>query len=113
MGRKIKPEDYTTTGNYVQAQRDYIEGAISKAMQALDDFSSVRYAWSITGGEFVKISDTIGNVMFLDVTGMTRAEILKDVAKCILLDDMELGGLVPESLVKDINLKREIARLFN
>ena len=103
-----------TNAEYYDLRKTYIEGALQMALTPIRSFDGIEYTRKpLTGEEFVKISDLTGATMFLEVTGMTRAEILKDVAKCILLDDMELGGLVPESLVKDINLKREIARLFN
>lgn len=110
MSRKIRPEDYRTVGDYIGIRRNFVEG-LTVPMSALVDFDSIRYAWNINGGEFVKIADTIGNVIYLDVTGLSRAEILKDVARCILLDD-ELPGISPASIVMDIDKKREIARLF-
>ena len=50
--------------------------------------------------------------MFLDVTGMTKAEILKDVARLILMDDINDSAIIPVGFVSDEEEKLGIAELF-
>ena len=93
-------------------RRDYVEG-LAVALQPLQDFDQIMYARTyVTEEEFVRISDIIGNVCYLDVTALTLAQVLKDVAKCVLIGEVNNREMIPESLITDINKKREIAPLF-
>lgn len=98
-------------GQNFSEKKDYI-GTLRTALKPFQDFEDIRYARSyVTEEEFVKISDQLGNAAFLDVTGMTKAELLKEVARVILLDEIQ-GQFAPKSVVTDIERKRKIAPLF-
>ena len=93
-------------------RRDYVEG-LALALQPLQDFDQILYARTYaTEEEFVRISDIIGNVCYLDVTALSLAQVLKDVVKCVLIADINDRRIIPASLITDINKKREIAPLF-
>lgn len=99
-------------GVYFARRRDYVEG-LALALQPLQDFDQILYARTYaTEEEFVRISDIIGNVCYLDVTALTLAQVLKDVVKCVLIADINDRRIIPASLITDINKKREIAPLF-
>lgn len=83
---------------------------LNEALKPMLDFDSCAYAVNeITQEEYLKISDRIGGVAFLDVTGMTEGEILKDVCKLVLIDQ---ARLVPDSYIDDLFTKRKVANLF-
>ena len=93
-------------------RKDYVE-QLALALQPLQDFDQILYARTYaTEEEFVRISDILGNVCFLDVTALSLAQVLKDVAKCVLIADINDRKIIPESLITDTNKKREIAPLF-
>lgn len=103
---------FKSKAEYVTFRRNYVEG-LATSMNALVDFDSIKYAWSVVSDEeFVKISDIIEGNIYLDVTDLSRAEILKDVSRCILMGDEDLNGLVPDNVIKDKNRIREISKLF-
>lgn len=98
-------------GQIYTDKRGYTD-TLRAALEPMLDFDDIRYARSyVTAEEFVKISDQLGNAAFLDVTGMTKAELLKEVARVILLDEIQ-GEFAPRSVVTDIDTKRKIAPLF-
>ena len=89
--------------------RNYTE-VLNATLQPLLDFDCCEYAVNnVTQQEYIRIADTIGSVAYFDVTGMTRAEILKDVCKVVLLDQ---ARLVPASLITDREKKRAAAKQF-
>ena len=99
-------------GAHYARRRNYVEG-LAMALQPLQDFDQILYARTYaTEEEFVRISDIIGNVCYLDVTALSLAQVLKDVIKCVLIGDISDRRIVPESLITDIEKKREIAPLF-
>lgn len=93
-----------------QRRRDYIEG-LSVALMAVKDFDAIEYTRTYDGAEYVRISDIIGNALYLDVTRMTLAEVLKDVARCLVAGD-RLEEIRPHGLVTDRERKRKAARAF-
>ena len=98
-------------GQIYTDKRDYVS-ALKAILEPVQDFEDIKYARSyVTEEEYVKISDQLGNAAFLDVTGMTKAELLKEVARVILLDELR-GGCTPESVVTNIIEKRKVAPLF-
>lgn len=101
----------TTRGAYFSLRRNYIEG-LQVALAPVRDFDQIRYARSYsTEEEFVKISDTIGGSCFLNVTGLSNAEVFREVCKAVLIDDLK-ADRSPSSLILDTNKKRQIAPLF-
>lgn len=98
-------------GQIYTDKRDYVS-ALKAVLEPIQDFLDLMYARSyVTEEEYLKISDQLGNAAFLDVTGMTKAEMLKEVARVILLDEIQ-GQFAPKSVVADIETKRKIAPLF-
>lgn len=102
-----------TNAEYYDLRKTYIEGALQMALTPIRSFDRIEYTRkTLTSEEFVKISDLTGATMFLDVTGMTRAEILKDVARLILMDDINDSAIIPVGFVTDQDKKLGIAELF-
>ena len=90
-------------------KRNYIK-TLNAALAPLLDFDKCEYALSdITQEEFMKISDKLGSVAYFDITGMTCGEILKEVCKAVLIDQI---SFVPESVITNIEKKRKVAALF-
>ena len=90
-------------------KKDYCQ-VLDAALAPLLDFESCEYCRNdITQEEYMRISDRLGAVAYFDITGMTRAEILKDVCKVVLLDQARLA---PDSVITDIHTKRKAADLF-
>lgn len=99
-----------TRGAYYTDRRRFVEGACTMFMQPIRDFDAVKYGhFYSTDEEFIKISDTLGNACFLDVTALTKAEIVKELCKVVLLDQ---SRVVPDTVISDINRLRTIAPLF-
>ena len=102
-----------TNVEYYDIRKTYIEGALQMALTPIRSFDGIEYMRKpLTGEEFVKISDLTGATMFLDVTGMTRAEILKDVARLVLMGDINDSAIIPIGFVSDEEEKLGIAKLF-
>ena len=98
---------------YYSLRREYVEGALRMALTPIRSFDGIEYTKkTLTGDEFVKISDLTGATMFLNVTGMSRAEILKDVSRLILMDDINDSAIIPHGFVTDEDEKLTIAELF-
>lgn len=92
---------YVEKSNYVES--------LNKTLSVLQDFESISYAWdALTGSEYVKISDTLGGYVCLDVTGGNVATILENVVKTLLLGDTR----PPMGIVHDRERLRKIAPLF-
>ena len=90
-------------------KKDYAQ-VLDAALDPMLDFDSCEYAINeITQEEFLRISDKLGSCCYLDITGMSRAQILKDVCKIVLLDQARLA---PNSIITDIDKKRRVAPLF-
>lgn len=97
---------------YYDDRKAYVEG-LSIGLNALREFDGIEYTRrTLTGEEFVKISDLTGASMFLDVTHMTKAEILKDVAKVLLMGDIDDSRIIPLGFVSDKEKMLDVAELF-
>lgn len=97
---------------YYDDRKAYVEG-LTIGLNALREFDGIEYTRKpLTGEEFVKISDLTGASIFLDVTEMTKAEILKDVAKVLLMGDIDDSRIIPQSFVADKEQMLDIAELF-
>ena len=95
-----------TRGMMLNNTRDYVS-MIGELLSVLDDFDSIEYANSyVTEQEYVKLSDTIGNVCFMNVTAFSESEILRDVCKVVAAGDL------PFSIITDTATKKKIAHLF-
>lgn len=97
---------------YYDDRASYIEG-LAIGLNAIREFDGIEYTRKpLTGEEFVKISDLTGASMFLEVTKMTKAEILKDVARVLLMGDIDDSRIIPQSFVADKEQMLDIAELF-
>ena len=102
-----------TNVEYFNLRKDYIEGALQMALTPIRSFDGIEYTRkALTGEEFVKVSDLTGATMFLNVTDMSRAEILKDIARLVLMDDINDSAIIPIGFVSDEETKLDIAELF-
>lgn len=100
-----------TKGEYFTARKKYIE-SLGLGLAAMRDFGAIEYArTATTDEEVVKISDTIGGCVFMDVTALPADEILKDVARIILNDEIAQRN-PPQNLITDIEKKRAVSHLF-
>ena len=90
---------------YDDEKTKYVE-FLRETLKPMRDFGGIEYVCeSYKGGEYIKVWDILGEVLFLDVTGYRLDNILRDVAMIVL-------GVVPKSVVTNIESKRDIARLF-
>lgn len=97
---------------YYDLRKNYVEG-LRTALAPIRSFDNIEYMKrTLTGEEFVKISDLLGASMFLDVTGMERAEILKDVCRVVLMDDVNDSAIIPHGFITDDDKRLGVAELF-
>lgn len=95
-----------TRGTMLLDKRDFVH-RLNDVFAVMDDFGSIDYTFSyITDQEYLRICDTIGSVVFLNVTAFSEAEILRDVCKIVAAGDL------PFSMIHDTATKRKIAPLF-
>ena len=96
-------------------KREYVT-ALNTVLAALDSFDACEYAINdITQQEYMRVRDRFGAVAYFDITGMTRAEILKDVCKMLLIDQAKAPdgrSLVPESMIIDNRKLLKASDLF-
>ncbi len=94
-----------TKGEYINFRKSYIEG-FAPVLNAFTDFNSISYAWSIKDNqEYVRISDTISEPAFFDVTGLSRSEMAIELFKYF-------DSTGSERLITDPEQKRKIVKLF-
>lgn len=90
---------------YAKEKREYVK-RLNEIMVPIQDFGGIRYANEHhTGAEYLKVWDVVGGAQFLNITGYSLEDILRDAATLIL-------GKVPASVVTGIDEKRSAARLF-
>lgn len=88
------------------AKKAYVEKDLAAMLKPLDDFDRIQYARdSITNEEYIKLTETIGSVYFVNVTGNSESAILKEVCRMALERN-------PIGLIRTIEKKREVNRLF-
>lgn len=80
---------------------------LNHCIKPSNDIKRIEYARdALNYGEYIRFTDHIGGVGFVNVTGNSLEAILKEVCKVMLL-------IEPTGIVKDSGAKREIAKLFN
>lgn len=95
-----------TRGMMLHEKRDFVH-KLNDIFNVMDGFNSIDYTCSyITDQEYLKVSDTIGNVVFMNVTAYSESEILRDVCKIVASGDL------PFSIIHDTATKKKIAHLF-
>lgn len=96
----------------ISIRRKYIE-SVSAFMEPLTYFGKIQYGRrAMTGEEVLKISEVTGDSMFLDVTGMDLNEIARDIAKWVLMGEIETGDMIPKSLIASREGRLRAAELF-
>ena len=94
-----------TLAEYINLKETYIN-TFAPVLNAFQDFDEIRFAWSIKEKtEYVRISDLIAAPVFLNVTGLTRAEMCKEICKFVSEGESD-------RLVTDTEEKRKISSLF-
>lgn len=94
-----------SNGKLFDEKRKYVE-SLNDVLKVFEDFDYIKYARSyITEQEYVKVVDKVGGCAFLDVTAMSTANVLKEIAVMVL-------GNVPKSCIASTDMKRKIAPLF-
>lgn len=74
-------------------------------LEARNDFKDIKYYRSAKGEEYCVLSDIIGNILILDITGYSEDRIFHSVA------EVECGK-VPRNAITDKAEMLKIARLF-
>lgn len=96
-------------------KKEYVE-LLDAVLSALNSFDRCEYAINeITQQEYMRVLDRFGAVAYFDITGMTKAEVLKDVCKMLLMDQAKAPdgrSLVPESMVTDNRTLLKASDLF-
>ena len=99
----------TTKGEQKKVKRivsveTYI-GLLGECLKARNDFKSFKYYRTASVEEYAVLTDIIGGVLILDITGYNRERILQNIAEIIT-------GRMPSNAVTDRTRMLEIARLF-
>lgn len=93
-------------------RRLYVEGHLFSCLKVFPMFEAVKYVKDInTKEEYIRITDSVGGKCYLDITKRTEGDIFLDVAQIVLMSTGEVKR-PPESLVVDLERKKEIAPLF-
>lgn len=88
----------------IVSTENYI-GSLKTCLDARDDFKDLKYYRSAKGEEYAVMSDIIGQVLILDITGYSEDRILECVAQVVC-------GKVPRNAITDREERLKIARLF-
>jgi len=99
-----------SAAEFYRDRRAFVE-SLATGLSCFQDFEAIQYAWSIKNdGEYVRIQDSINNDTYLHVEGLSNAGIYREICKVILAD--EVPECVPDRLITDVSVKREIVPLF-
>lgn len=80
-------------------------GKLRECLKARDDFKDLKYYRSAKGDEYMVMSDIIGQIVILDITGYSEDRLLRCVAEIIC-------GEMPANVIHDREERLKIARLF-
>ena len=98
-------------GQAITARKYFIEKVIGQALKVKTDFAFIKYAHTaITDSEYVRVADTLGRAITLDITALTLEEVLDDSARLVLAGKENVPA--PYSVITDTQKLREIAPLF-
>ena len=91
--------------NYYKERVEFVR-KMADVLSVTTDFGGVQYAReSATEREYIKVFNTLGNAEFLDITSQELETVLYETLSVIM-------GHQPHSLVKEIEDRRRVARLF-
>lgn len=85
-------------------KKNYIN-KLKECFDAKEDFGNMKYHRNSRGEEFIVMSDIIGQVGMLDITGYCEADILHCVSQIEC-------GIIPKNYITDKAKRLEIARLM-
>ena len=94
-----------TNGQKAEQIKEYVEGACNDFLTAYKDIEKVEYRHGTEENGYVKVTTAFGFSNYFDVTGLECGQI------CQLLSSMMCNGR-PKRLIKDLEAKREIEKLF-
>lgn len=98
--------DKRTMDKMYAEKKAYVENDLARMLRPFEDFGSIQYARdAITNQEYVKLTETLGDVFFVDVTGSSQAAIGREVCRMALERH-------PWGLIRTKEKKREANRLF-
>lgn len=87
-------------------KKAYVEKDLAAALRPLRDFYKIEYARdAIQGDEYIKLTEAIGSVYFVNVTGNSEEAILKEVCRMALENN-------PKGLIRTKDKQREVNALF-
>lgn len=85
------------------AKKAYVERSLAATLQPLQDFGKIEYARdAITNEEYIKLTETIGSVCFIDVTGSKEDAILREVCRMVL-DRKAYGRISTKEKMREAN----------
>ncbi len=88
----------------IENRKQYI-GALKACLSARNDFKDLEYVADIVKNkEYLILSDIIGQIAMLDVTGIDEADIFHTIAKIEC-------GIMPKNIITDRTEKMRIATL--
>lgn len=90
-------------GNAYTRRRDYVTG-LNQALSVVPDFERIVYVHTSLDKEYIKIWNTIGWVVYLDVSQKSMYDIFNDVA-------LSVRGQEPDNVLTDIDEIRSIVPL--
>lgn len=98
--------DKRTMDRMYAAKKAYVENDLAAMLRPFEDFGRIEYARdAITNEEYVKLSEALGDVFFVNVTGSSEAAIGREVCRMALERN-------PEGLIRTKEKKRAVNRLF-
>ena len=80
-------------------------GELRTILRVMDDFKDIGYYRNAVGAEYMVLSDIIGHIIILNITGFEPTDILHNVAEI-------LDGKTPKNAITDRAEMLKIARLF-
>lgn len=91
-------------GNEYTRRRDYVAG-LNHALSVVPDFERIVYVHTSLDKEYIKIWNTIGWVVYLDVSQKSMYDIFNTVA-------LSVRGQEPDNVLTDIEEIRSIVPLI-
>ena len=97
-----------THGKMYEEKKAYVD-RLNDLLKPLTDFEAISYARDYsTDGEYLKVTDTIGQAWFINVTGNSHEAILKEVCRLVIANPKDM----PHGMIHSTDKKRYIAPLF-
>lgn len=99
-----------TRGALYAERRAFVESTCKNFLSPMKGFESIVYGRRYgTDEEFVRVSDKMGTSLLLDVTALSKSDIVREICKIALFDEL---GTVPENIVSDKSVQMRASELF-